>query len=139
MSGTDFERFILEAYQLSGYECEFTKGSGDFGIDILAQKNGELKAIQVKRYKGKVGVAAVQQASSGRIYYKADNAVVVTNSVFTEAARELARSNQVELVDKDSLFDICKLLGITCDVPNFSMSEYEKKRDRINRRLGNVF
>ena len=44
-----------------------------------------------------MGIAAVQEAVGSIAYYDADRAMVVTNSGFTQSARNLARQNDVEL------------------------------------------
>lgn len=49
-----------------------TPPTGDFGVDILAEKNGISYAIQCKKYSGKVGVDAVQQVLAGKGYYQCD-------------------------------------------------------------------
>ena len=43
------------------------------------------------------GIAAVQEVVGSIAYYKADRAMVVTNSNFTKSARDLAKRNEVEL------------------------------------------
>ena len=63
LEGHDFEQFCAELLENKGFvDVEVTKGSGDYGIDILAEKEGVTYAIQCKRYQGPVGVEAVQQA-----------------------------------------------------------------------------
>lgn len=44
-----------------------------------------------------MGIAAVQEVVGSIAYYKADRAMVVTNSNFTKSARDLAKRNEVEL------------------------------------------
>ncbi len=58
MEGHEFERYCAELLEENGFqEVEVTKGSGDYGVDILAEKDGITYAIQCKRYTGPVGVA----------------------------------------------------------------------------------
>jgi len=67
MEGRDFEIFCAELLRKRGFlEVEVTKGSGDYGIDILAEKDGVTYAIQCKRYGAPVGVKAIQEAYAGR-------------------------------------------------------------------------
>ena len=67
MEGHDFEYYCAEILRKNGFqEVEVTKGSGDYGIDILAQKDGVTYAIQCKCYTAPVGVNAVQEAFAGR-------------------------------------------------------------------------
>ena len=80
-----------------------TKGSGDYGIDILAEKDGITYAIQCKCYHAPVGVAAVQQAYAGRDYYDCMVGVVMTNQYFTTPAVEVAKKLKIILWDRGYL------------------------------------
>ena len=80
MEGRDFEYFCADLLQKRGFlEVEVTKGSGDNGVDILAEKDGVTYAIQCKRYEEPVGVKAVQEVYAGRDYYDRMVGVVMTN------------------------------------------------------------
>ena len=109
MDGHDFEYFCADILKRNGFSnVEVTRGSGDYGIDILAEKDGISYAIQCKRYNGNVGNKAVQEALSGKVYYDCDEAVVLTNSYFTNQAMETARRTDVTLWDRDMLFAMVK-------------------------------
>ena len=87
MDGLQFEHRCAELLRYRGFhKVTVTKGSGDQGIDILAQKNGLKYGIQCKYYSHPVGNKAIQEA-----------AMVMTNNTFTRAARELAEKLEVEL------------------------------------------
>lgn len=103
MSGYDFERFLKRLFESMGYRVEHTRLSGDQGADLVASKAGEKIVVQAKRFSGKVGNEAVQEAVASIGYYSADRAMVVTSSYFTRQAIELARANGVELVNRDRL------------------------------------
>ena len=105
MSGTEFEDFMAEILHRSGIEVlELTKGSGDFGADIIAIHEGERTAVQCKRYSRPIGVKAVQEAVSAKDYYKCPKAAVITNSTFTRQARELAEESGVILWDREAVY-----------------------------------
>lgn len=71
---------------------------------ILLSKKMELKtAVQAKRYQNIVGIKAVQEVASGKSYYDCDDAIVVTNSHFSKAAKELAEKCGVGLIDREYL------------------------------------
>ena len=104
MEGHEFEYFCAELLQENGfYEVEVTKGSGDYGIDILAEKDGVTYAIQCKRYSDLVGVKAVQEAYAGRDYYDRMVGAVLTNQYFTTPAVEAARKLKILLWDREYL------------------------------------
>lgn len=100
MEGHEFEHYCAGLLEQRGFvEVEVTKGSGDFGIDILAEKEGVTYAIQCKRYHAPVGVKAVQEAYAGRDYYDRMVGVVMTNQYFTTPAVEAAKKLKILLWD----------------------------------------
>ena len=103
MKGAQFEAFMKEVYTLLGYSVEQTKLSGDQGIDLIVKRFFKKTGIQLKRYSGKVGNSAVQEAVAGKKYYKLDKVCVLTTSTFTQSAKDLAKANGVELLDRDDL------------------------------------
>ena len=101
MEGHDFEYYCAGLLQRAGFqEVEVTKGSGDFGADILAEKDGVSYAVQCKCYDSVVGVHAVQEAYAGKAYYDCMVAAVMTNRYFTEPAVTCARKLNVMLWDR---------------------------------------
>lgn len=92
MNGYQFECYCANLLQRNGYQnVSITPGSGDQGIDILADRDGIYYAIQCKRYSGKIGNKAVQEAFSGCAYYNRNVPVVLTNSYYTDQAKDAAR------------------------------------------------
>ncbi|MFR6591014.1 MAG: restriction endonuclease, partial [Gallintestinimicrobium sp.] len=80
MEGHDFEYFCADLLEDHGFKSvEVTRGSGDYGVDVLAEKEGVTYAVQCKRYDGPVGVKAVQEAYAGRDYYDRMVGAVMTN------------------------------------------------------------
>ena len=104
MEGHEFEQYCANLLEEHGFqEVEVTKGSGDFGVDVLAQREGISYAIQCKRYDGPVGVHAVQEVYAGRDYYDCMVGVVMTNQYFTAPAVEVAQKLKILLWDRDYL------------------------------------
>ena len=104
MDGHEFEYFCAELLKENGFvNVEVTQASGDFGVDVLAEKDGVTYAVQCKCYSDKVGNHAVQEATSGSQYYHRMVAVVLTNSTFTPAAIETAQKTNVLLWDREKL------------------------------------
>lgn len=107
MEGHQFEYFCADVIRRNGFgNVEVTQGSGDHGIDILAEKDGIAYAIQCKCYSSNIGNAAVQQAYTGKGFYQKDIAVVLTNRYFTAQAKEEAQALGVKLWDRDKLNDM---------------------------------
>lgn len=104
MEGHDFEYFCAELLRKRGFQdVEVTKGSGDYGIDILAEKDGVTYAIQCKCYAAPVGVKAIQEAYAGRDYYDRMVGAVLTNQYFTTPAVEAAKKLKILLWDRGYL------------------------------------
>lgn len=104
MEGHDFEYYCAELLKRRGFqEVEVTKGSGDYGIDILAERDGVTYAIQCKCYAAPVGVKAVQEAYAGRDYYDRMVGAVLTNQYFTQPAVEAAKKLKILLWDRGYL------------------------------------
>ncbi len=93
MDGHEFERFLVRLFRRLGYRARNVGGQGgDFGADLIVEKDGARIAVQAKNYlSGRVGNDAVQQAIAGATYYDCQEAMVVTNAMFTRAASEQAK------------------------------------------------
>lgn len=101
MDGHEFEYFCADLLEKQGFiDVEVTRGSGDFGVDILAEKDGVTYAVQCKRYQGPVGVDAVLQTYAGRDYYDCMVGAVMTNQYFTAPATEAAGKLRILLWDR---------------------------------------
>lgn len=100
MEGHEFEYFCADLLKQKGFvDVEVTKGSGDYGVDILAEKDGITYAIQCKRYTTPVGIKAVQEAYAGRDYYDRMVGAVMTNQYFTSPAVDAAKKLKILLWD----------------------------------------
>lgn len=111
MEGSEFEKFLAAYFENKGYRVKVTGGTGDYGADLVMKKGGETTVVQAKRYRSRVGVAAIQQVIAAREYYGADNSIAATNSYFTKEAKKLARKTGVVLWDRDSLLAMKKSQG----------------------------
>ncbi|MBR6115555.1 MAG: restriction endonuclease [Oscillospiraceae bacterium] len=106
LDGHEFEYWCAALLQCNGFKHVLvTKGSGDQGVDIIAEKDDIKYAIQCKRYNSALNNKPIQEVFTGRIHYDCQVAAVMTNSTFTPGARELARSTGVELWDRYKLMD----------------------------------
>jgi restriction system protein len=103
LNGHQFEDYLKELFSILGYQAVRTKLSGDQGADLIVKIDGVKTVIQAKKYQGSVTNKAVQEVVASKKHYGADNAMVVTTGTFTKSAIELAKSNKVDLWDKDKL------------------------------------
>ena len=101
IDGLSFEHYCADLLKRRGFiEVSVTSASGDFGADILAEKDGVTYAIQCKAYSDPVGVKAVQEAYAGRDYYDRMVGAVMTNQYFTAPAVDAARKLKILLWDR---------------------------------------
>ena len=104
LEGHEFEYYCAELLQKKGFiDVEVTKGSGDYGADILAEKDGVTYAIQCKCYTAPIGVKAIQEVYAGRDYYDRMVGAVLTNQYFTTPAVEAAKKLKILLWDRGYL------------------------------------
>jgi restriction system protein len=106
MSGSEFEDFLALLFERLGYKVEKVGGVGDFGADLIIEKDSVRTAVQAKRWKSKVDIIAVQQVVASKVHYNATKAILVTNSHITHEALQLAKENNVEIIDRKSLEDL---------------------------------
>lgn len=104
IEGHEFEYYCAELLKKRGFiDVTVTKGSGDYGVDVLAEKDGVTYAIQCKAYTTPVGVKAVQEAYAGREFYDRMVGAVLTNQYFTKPAVEAAKKLKILLWDRGYL------------------------------------
>lgn len=103
MEGIQFEHYLKELFKAMGYKVERTADSGDYGADLILRDGIERIVVQAKRYKGSVGIKAIQEVIGSKAYYNATQAWVVTNSFYTKAAIDLAKKANVQLFDRNGL------------------------------------
>lgn len=103
MDGLAFEGYVAARLRRAGWRVTFTPPVGDYGVDLIAEKDGHSVAVQCKRYGKSVGVAAVQQVVSGARHHGCARSIVVTNQEFTRAARQLAHTHGCQLIGRKVL------------------------------------
>lgn len=114
MSGLEYEQHCADLLRKAGWDVQVTKGSGDFGIDLIGEKTIGERArrvvFQCKRYSAPIGISAVQEVIAGKQYDSADTAIVVSNQRYTPAAESMAASSGVLLLHHADLLSLDRLL-----------------------------
>ncbi|HVB10247.1 MAG TPA: restriction endonuclease [Bacillota bacterium] len=103
MSGLAFEQAMAGLFRARGWTVERTPYQGDYGADLVLKADGVRTVVQLKRWRGPVGIAAVQQVVAAKALYRAERSMVVTTAHFTPQAITLARANDVDLWDRQHL------------------------------------
>ena len=107
LSGYEFESLLEKIFKTMNYHVVLTQNTQDQGADLIIERDNRRTVVQAKCYKNQnVGNGAVQEIVAAKKYYRADKALVVTNSSFTSSAMELADMNNVELWDGAKLRQI---------------------------------
>ena len=114
MTGEEFEEFLQIHFKKNGFNAYLTPYTSDYGCDLLLKKSNKKIVVQAKRWNSKVGIEAVQQAAASIKYYKADEAMVITNNYYTENAKNLALANDVKLIDRNNLLSYLNIEVLTC-------------------------
>lgn len=98
MDPYDFEDFIAFLFSKMGYTIQPTSYSGDFGADLIVEKDNKKIAVQVKRYEknNKVNVASVNQVIGAKNYYNCDTALIITTSDYTKPAYDLMNATETK-------------------------------------------
>ena len=114
MDGHEFEFWCADLLEDLGYDnVTVTPGSGDQGVDIIAERDDVRFAFQCKCYQSDIGNASVQEVYTGKTIYRCHVGVVLTNSYFTKSARIAADATGVLLWDRDKLADMLHKKGVT--------------------------
>lgn len=107
MDGQQFERFCARLLIKNGYEdVSLTKTSSDQGVDIIAYKDGIKYGIQCKCYSSDIGNNAVQEVFAGKVFYKCNIGIVLTNQHFSSSAIKLAENSGVVLWGREMLLKL---------------------------------
>jgi restriction system protein len=111
------EEAVASIFKSCGYYVELTPRSRDNGVDMyIIQKNDiTKKAVQVKRYKNKIGAELIRSFAGAMLYKGLTQGVFVTTGQFTSGARSTAegyennRGFRIDLLDAPRLFDMLKI------------------------------
>ncbi|MDO8126036.1 MAG: DUF853 family protein [Candidatus Brocadiales bacterium] len=101
-----FEYEIARLLKLMGYEAHATKATGDDGVDVFAEKDGEKVIVQCKKWEKPVGRAVVDELAGTAARHKATRAILATTSSFSLDAEQTAREHNIALWD---FFMLCRL------------------------------
>ena len=102
-SGLEFENTCLEILVRNGYAAYLTKTSGDYGADIIAEKDNLSYCIQCKCLSRPVGIKAVQEVVAAQKHYACDYAAIISTTTPTQPALELAKSGNIAVINVDGI------------------------------------
>jgi restriction system protein len=106
MNGSEFERFVADAFRKMGYAVEVTGGVSDHGVDLLMRKDDQLIAVQCKCWSGSVGEPVVRDFWGSLMNSGAQFGYIVTTSSFTDQALAFAQGKSIGFIDLDALVNL---------------------------------
>lgn len=102
--------FMAEVLKKNGYKNVYrTKGSGDYGADIVAELEGVKYAFQCKRFESKIGPKPIGEVLRGMNHYNCQKGVVITNNYYTKQAQKESIINNIELWDRNKVLSLCRI------------------------------
>jgi restriction system protein len=102
----EFEDFVAEIFKKKfGGEVFVTSKSGDFGVDFEHKRENGLYLGQVKVYKNDVDYEPIAIIHSNMVKENAIGGYIITTSGFTDAAKDYAKTLNIELIDGVQLVD----------------------------------
>lgn len=109
LDGWQFEEYVSSLLKRIGYKnVKVTSGSGDFGADVIAEKDGQKIAFQCKRFSDRVGPKVVGEVLRGMNRYNCTKGIIITNNYFTDQAIKEAQISHIELWDRQKIGNILK-------------------------------
>jgi restriction system protein len=115
LSPRKLEEVVASVFRSLGYRAELTSYSNDGGIDVVLQDwNGEVTALQVKRYKNSIKVEQIRSFIGALILQGTQRGIFVTTSRYQAGCRSIAKiaPMELDLIDAQKLFELVKLSQI---------------------------
>ena len=103
--GKQFEVYMGRFFIYQGNRVTFTKAGGDYGADLVIERDGVRTVVQCRQRKENTGVDGVQAVNSAKEVYHATRALIVSTSEFTKSALNLAKIHNVECWDGRQLLE----------------------------------
>jgi restriction endonuclease Mrr len=146
LSPGDFERTVGRVFESMGYEVTVTGRTGDQGVDLRLEREGDLAIAQCKRYSGTVGQPAVRDFFGTMQHAKAARGFLVTTGVFSLAASTWAQGKAIALVDGPDLvaavanaaIDVAPTMLAASPSPTKSLLELVRVAQADNGRFGRI-
>ncbi|WEV74490.1 restriction endonuclease [Bifidobacterium sp. ESL0798] len=112
---TDFEPFCADLYRRYGYQVAVTPSNNDGGFDLKLTKAGrtyiaECKCFEPNRH---VGLPLLRKLAGANEIQHAQGLIFITTSTFTAQAVTYARECNMQLVDGNTLVQMCQRSGAT--------------------------
>lgn len=112
LSPDEFEDWVARRFKDMGYSVKTTGTGGDHGVDLIAEKAGEVAVVQCKNYKSRsVGEPVLRDLYGAMHHYEGNKAFLVTTGQLTQAAGKWAEEKPLEVWDADKVVEISAQFG----------------------------
>ncbi len=112
LSPEQFEEWVGARFRDLGYKVKVTGMGGDHGIDLIAEKEGEVAVIQCKNYKSwSVGEPVLRDLYGAMHHFEATKAYLVTTGRLTKAAVGWVEGKPIEVWDGERLVELSMRLA----------------------------
>lgn len=120
LTADGYEEHCAQELRNAGWTVRVCGGSGDQGVDLVADRGGIRAVFQCKLYGQPVGNGAVQEVFTGRTFHSANIAAVVSCAEFTRSARAAAEQTGVLLLHHSQLaqFSCERVVPPSCTAPD---------------------
>jgi len=106
VSPAQFEKMVVELFQIAGHDAKRTGTTGDHGIDVVVKsKKGEKWVVQCKRWRGYVGEPIVRDFYGAMQHEKADRGIIITTGKFSKPAVDWVKGKPISLMNGDDFLN----------------------------------
>lgn len=108
LSWRDFEGYVADAYRRLGYQSRITNDGPDGGVDVVAERAGEVTYVQCKHWRQRVGVRVVRELKGAMATHSVERGSVLSLEGFTVEACSLARLAGITLLDAADIRELLR-------------------------------
>jgi len=98
-----FEHLVCNLFRRMGFEVEHTPKTGDSGVDGYLRKQDELRVLQCKRVKKKIGEPVLRDLFGTMQHVKAVQGILVTTGHVSHKARRWAKGKPIRMIELEEL------------------------------------
>lgn len=100
MGPVEYEHLVAETLQSEGWQATVTPPTNDFGVDVIAERDGIRLAVQAKMYGGsarRVNPATVMELYGAAAYATCDEALIATDGELMPKASKVAEALGIQV------------------------------------------
>lgn len=101
MRPDEYENFVSRYFKRQGYNSKITPFRGDYGTDLIIEKNRKKIAVQVKMYgqtSRKINRRMIMEFYGSAKYFGCNGAIIVTDGDILPEANEVAQKLGVKIM-----------------------------------------